>query len=51
VAYREKSPTQFLAEVLGLVRDMEYDVEVEVLGAEVVQSQAVAYTRPLLSST
>jgi len=39
VAYREKPPAQFLAEVLGLVRDMDYDVEVEVLGAEVVQCQ------------
>jgi hypothetical protein len=33
VAYREKSPAEFLAEVLSLVRDMDNDVEVELIDA------------------
>lgn len=34
VAYREKTPTEFLAEVLSLVRDMDNEVELELIGAD-----------------
>lgn len=39
VAYREKSPTEFLAEVMAMVRDMDNEVEVELIDAELAASR------------
>ena len=39
VAYREKTPTEFLAEILHLVSDMDNEVEIEIADAELAASQ------------
>ena len=39
VSYREKSPAEFLAEVLALVRDMDNEVEVELIDADVASQR------------
>lgn len=45
VAYREKTPTEFLAEVLSLVRDMDNDVEIELIGADLAAQRVGGGTR------
>ena len=39
VAYREKTPTEFLAEILHLVSDMDNEVEIEIADAELAASR------------
>ena len=39
VAYREKTPTEFLAEILHLVSDMDNEVTIEIADAELAASQ------------
>ena len=45
VAYTEKTPTEFLAEILALVSDMDNDVDIELVDAEVAAARLGNRTR------